>query len=95
MLFRSPIVSNKNGVTVTGLRADGNSVIVDAKILGIKGTGDLGSFKIEGNKVIFKEGSDYQKLEGADKIDFDTFKKAMELYIAYATEIQKQIKGEA
>jgi len=90
-----PIVSNKNGVTVTGLRAEGNSVIVDAKILGIKGTGDLGSFKIEGNKVIFNEGSDYQKLEGADKIDFDTFKKAMELDIAYATEIQKQIKGEA
>ena len=88
-----PIVSNKNGVTVTGLRAEGNNVIVDAKMFGIKGTGDLGSFKIEDNKVIFNEGSDYEKLKGADKIDFDTFKKAMELDIAYATEIQKQIKG--
>jgi hypothetical protein len=90
-----PITSNKNGVTVTGLRAEGNNVVVDANILGLKGTGDLGSFKIEGNKVIFNEGSDYNKLEGKDKVDFDTFKRAMELDINYALEIQKQIKGEA
>ena len=89
-----PIVSNKNGVTVTGLRADGNSVVVDAKIMGIKGTGSLGSFDIVNGKAVFTEGKDYEKLEGQDKIDFDTFKKAMELDIAYATKIQKQIQGE-
>ena len=89
-----PIVSNKNGITVTGLRADGNSVVVDAKIMGIKGTGSLGSFDIVNGKAVFTEGKDYEKLEGQDKIDFDTFKKAMELDIAYATKIQKQIQGE-
>lgn len=90
-----PIVSNKNGITVTGLRADGNSVVVDAKIMGIKGTGSLGNFDIVNGKAVFTEGKDYKKLEGQDKIDFDTFKKAMELDIAYATKIQKQIQGEA
>ena len=40
-----PIYSKKSGITVTGVRAEGNDVVVDAKFLGMSQTGDLGRFK--------------------------------------------------
>ena len=90
-----PIISDKGRIKITGLRAEGNTVIVDGELLGIPGKGKLGSFDIVNGKAVFTEGERYKQLQGQDKIDFDTFKKAMELDIAYATKIQKQIQGEA
>tara|TARA_R110002126_G_scaffold205577_4_gene352906 strand:- start:937 stop:1434 length:498 start_codon:yes stop_codon:yes gene_type:complete len=90
-----PIINDKGRIKITGLRAEGNKVVVDGELLGIPGSGKLGSFDIVNGKAVFTEGEKYKQLQGQDKIDFDTFKKAMELDIAYATKIQKQIQGES
>ena len=90
-----PITSKKSGITVTGVRAQGNDVVVDAKFLGINQTGDLGRFKQSGNGFKFVPGKDYKKLGQSpkDKKDFDNFVRAVESDPAFAAEVLASVKG--
>lgn len=90
-----PITSKKNGITVTGVRAEGNDVVVDAKVFGMSGTGDLGRFKQSGNSFKFVPGKDYKKLDQSpkDKKDFDNFVRAVESDPAFAAEVLASVRG--
>lgn len=90
-----PITSKKSGITVTGVRAQGNDVVVDAKFLGMSKTGDLGRFKQSGSGFKFVPGSDYKKLGQSpkDKKDFDNFVRAVESDPAFAAEVLASVKG--
>ena len=90
-----PITSKKGGITVTGVRAQGNDVVVDAKFLGMSKTGDLGRFKQSGNGFKFVPGSDYKKLGQSpkDKKDFDNFVRAVESDPAFAAEVLASVRG--
>ena len=90
-----PITSKKSGVTVTGVRAQGNDVVVDAKFLGMNQTGDLGRFKQSGNGFKFVPGKDYKKLGQSpkDKKDFDNFVRAVESDPSFAAEVLASVRG--
>ena len=90
-----PITSKKSGITVTGVRAEGNDVVVDAKFLGMSQTGDLGRFKQSGSSFKFVPGKDYKKLGQSpkDKKDFDNFVRAVESDPAFAAEVLASVRG--
>jgi len=90
-----PISSKKSGITVTGVRAEGNDVVVDAKFLGMSQTGDLGRFKQSGNDFKFVPGKDYKKLGQSpkDKRDFDNFIRAVESDPRFAAEVLASVRG--
>jgi len=90
-----PISSKKSGITVTGVRAEGNDVVVDAKFLGMNQTGDLGRFKQSGNGFKFVPGEDYEKLGKSpkDKKDFDNFIRAVESDPRFAGEVLASVRG--
>ena len=90
-----PISSKKSGITVTGVRAEGNDVVVDAKFLGMNQTGDLGRFKQSGNGFKFVPGKDYKKLGQSpqDKKDFDNFIRAVESDPRFAGEVLASVRG--
>ena len=89
------ITSKKSGITVTGVRAQGNDVVVDAKFLGMSKTGDLGRFKKSGDGFKFAPGSDYAQLNKSpqDKRDFDNFVRAVETDPRFAAEVLKAVRG--
>lgn len=90
-----PISSKKSGITVTGVRAEGNDVVVDAKFLGMNQTGDLGRFKQSDNGFKFVPGKDYKKLGQSpeDKKDFDNFIRAVESDPRFAGEVLASVRG--
>ena len=81
--------------TVTGVRAVGNSLIVDVDApFGQGGEKTMGSFgKVDG-KYVFKGNKEvYGELKGQDKKDFDAFVLAVETDPRFGDEILKSVSG--
>lgn len=89
-------ITAKNGkITVTGVRAQGKNIMVDAKMFGIKDSRSLGKFVPSNGGFKFSPSSDYKQLkkDKEAKRDFDNFVKAVESDPAFAQEVLKSVSG--
>ena len=89
-------ITAKNGsITVTGVRAQGKNIMVDAKMFGIKDSRSLGKFVPSNGGFKFSPSSDYKQLkkDKEAKRDFDNFVKAVESDPAFAAEVLKSVSG--
>ncbi len=82
--------------TVTGVRADGDSLVVDVEApFNMGGEKTMGEFVKSGNGFEFKPNNKiYSQLKGQDKKDFDAFVLAIETDPAFAIEIMNSVQGE-
>ena len=81
--------------TVTGVRAEGNELIVDVEApFGQGGAKDMGKFVESGDGYKFKPNKDiYGQLKGEDKKDFDAFVKAVESDPEFARQLLASVTG--
>ena len=90
-------ITAKNGlITVTGVRARGKNIMVDAQVMGLKKSESLGEFvssnggfKFEPNNKNYKQ----LKKDKEAKRDFDNFVKAVESDPAFAAEVLRSVSG--
>jgi hypothetical protein len=83
--------------TVTGVRADGDKLVVDVEApFNMGGEKTMGEFSKSGNGFKFTPNKKiYSQLKGQDKKDFDAFVLAIETDPAFAMEIMKSVNGES
>jgi len=83
--------------TVTGVRADGDKLVVDVDApFNMGGEKTMGEFSKSGNGFKFTPNKEiYKQLKGDDKKDFDAFVLAIETDPAFAMEIMKSVNGES
>ena len=86
--------------TVTGVRADGDKLVVDVEVpwpmASQGGEKTMGEFSKSGSGFKFTPNKEiYGQLKGQDKKDFDAFVLAIETDPAFAMEIMKSVNGES
>ena len=90
-------ITAKNGlITVTGVRAKGNDIMVDAQVMGLKKSESLGKFVRSNGGFKFKPNDkNYKQLkkDKEAKRDFDNFVKAVESDPAFAAEVLRSVSG--